>query len=68
MQVKACDGTSSSSVLAHFCSNSACDGTIGEEESHELTMNDQDGGWTISSFALPFNPLAVRLEEVDETW
>lgn len=68
VRVQACAGTSSSSVIAHFCSNSACDTTFGEEESVELEMSDEDGGWTTTSFPLSFNPLAVRLEEVDETW
>lgn len=67
--MKACAGTSSSSVLAYFCSNSICDGgDVGEEEPVELEMTAEDGGWTTQSFALPFNPVAVRLEEVDDTW
>lgn len=65
VRFKACAGTSSSSVWAYFCSNSQCDGTIGEEESVLLEMNDVEGGWTETSFPLPFNPLAMRLEEAD---
>eukprot|EP00903_Cladosiphon_okamuranus_P013114 g12232.t1 len=68
VQVQACAGTSSASVVAHFCSNTACDGEVGEEESVEFTMSSEAGGLTTTSFALPFNPLAVRLEEVDDTW
>lgn len=64
--MKACDGISSSEVSAYFCSHSTCDGTIGEEALVQLEMNDVEGGWTDISFALPFNPLGVRLEEADE--
>jgi len=28
-------------------------------------MSDVEGGWTDISFPLPFNPLAMRLEEMD---
>lgn len=65
VRVKACAGTSSSSIRAYFCSNSACDGATGEEELIKLEMNDVEGGWTDVSFPLPFNPLAVRLEDAD---
>lgn len=41
---------------------------MGEEELVDLEMSDVDGGWTDLSFPLTFNPLAVRLEEVDDTW
>ena len=70
VRLKACAGTSSASVEAYFCSHSACNGTIGEEELVRLEMNDVEGGWTDISFPLPFNPLGVRLEEVDgdATW
>ncbi|CAM9606374.1 unnamed protein product [Pylaiella littoralis] len=65
-RVKACAGTSSSIVLAYFCSHSNCDGgAIGEEWPERLEMNDVEGGWTDISFSLPFNPLAVRLEKAD---
>ena len=65
VRVKACAGTSSSSATAYFCSNSLCDGTIGEEQSVLLEMNDVEGGWTDISFPLSFNPLGMRLEEAE---
>lgn len=68
VKVQACAGTTSSSVMAYFCSNAACDLVYGEEEEVELVMDGEDGGWTTTSFPLSFNPLAVRLEEVDDTW
>ncbi|CAM9833644.1 unnamed protein product [Ectocarpus sp. 6 AP-2014] len=70
VRIKACDGTSSSAIQAYFCSAGVCDGTAGEEELVELKMNDVEGGWTDASFPLPFNPVAMRLEEPDGngTW
>lgn len=69
VRIKACSGTSSSSILAFFCSYAGCDGgALGEEEAVVLEMNDVDGGWTDISFPLTFNPLGVRLEEVNATW
>jgi len=70
VRIKACDGTSSSSIQAYFCSVGVCDGTAGEEELVQLQMNDVEGGWTDISFPLPFNPMGMRLEEPvgTDTW
>lgn len=69
VRIKACTGTKSSSVVAYFCSVSACDGgLIGAEERRLFEMDDVDGGWTDISLTLPFNPVAVRLEDADDGW
>lgn len=70
VRLKACAGTNSASAEAYFCSHSACNGTIGEEELVPLEMNDvEGGGWINISFPLPFNPLGMRLETGgNDTW
>lgn len=67
VKVKACSSTKSARVQALFCSSYACDGTD-EEEAITLTMGDEQGGWTTTEVSLAFNPIGMRLEEVDETW
>lgn len=67
VKVKACSDTKSSSVQAFFCSTSDCDGTD-EEETVMLTLGDEEGGWTTTEVSLGFNPIGMRLEEIDETW
>lgn len=68
VRVKACDETNSSSVMGYFCSHSSCNGTVGEEVQVPLQMNDEVGGWTLTQFNSTFNPVAMRLEKVDESW
>lgn len=67
--VKACTGVSLSSVEVNFCSYSMCDGTMGEIRTFTLALNDDDDdGWTRAEYTLPYNPLALRLNNPDENW
>lgn len=69
VRVKACSNTSSGSVQAYFCSHTSCDGTIGEEVEVTLTLTGgEEGGWTLTEFSSGFNPVAMRLSGVDESW
>ena len=71
VRVEACAGTSSARVNAYFCSHVWCDGTIGDEVEVLLTMSDEEGGWTYTTFSADFNPVAITLVEVEDqdvTW
>ena len=69
VRVLPCSGTGGATVKAHFCSHASCNDTRGEEVDVLLTTSSEDdSGWTLTQFSSDFNPVAVRLSEVDSNW
>lgn len=69
IRVKACSGTSTGSVQAYLCSHASCNGTVGEEVEATLVLSSrEEGGWTRTEISSGFNPVAIRLSEVDDSW
>ena len=68
VRVLPCSGTSGATVKAYFCSHASCDDTTGEEVEVELTTSSEESGWTLTQFSSDFNPVAMRLSEVDSNW
>ena len=68
VRVLPCSGTRGATVKTHFCSYGSCDNTTGEEVEVLLTTSEDDSGWTLTQFSSDFNPIAMRLSEVDSNW
>ena len=66
VRVLPCSGTGGATVKAHLCSHGSCDGTEGEDVDVSLISSSEDNsGWTLTQFFSDFNPVAMRLSEVD---
>lgn len=65
VRVQACSGSESTFVKAVFCSLGPCNSAYVDELETTLEAGSVGGEWTSTKVPIQFNPLAMRLVELD---